>query len=874
MADRLNLFTEPDMDRGLPVLNEPDMSPPDTSGGFNITGSYRDFFTPETISQEQYRTGFVDFVNQTLASTGVGVDKEKTIVEDVDRTGDVGITRDSDSGSEGPGRHSSLMGQSDIRVSTDGSTGDGTGTTIYDMNSVQFKSAEDYNQYRKELKQDRSGLFSKEKIGAAAGSVLTAGFGMNPILSSVMSGLTFGDTVKSPTGNTAFRPAGALGYVTDFLHSQQSKALTEIQAAHAAGLDQKGFALDVGGKTLIRKPGKFGYIGNLDGLSLEYLHAQEAYSKGLSPDSYNPRKETGQSFEETGGVISGTHSHYNANGTFYNAKTGTTSRYGNLEDLNNLAAATGLSGGLDGKASQALEEARSGKKTLAQAIRDLGGNPYKIKNLDDASKAGLITSGFGVTITGETTKSGPQAGTGSKVVKDVKTSYADFLVEKSKKDIAEAEERKRQEEAQYEQQQRNIEAGQQRLSGDFYSDPSDEGGPSFSTGSAESAFGEVDTSFGSDDLGFDDEYAAGGTVGMAAGGAMAAGMGSGFVDRPPSQVSEEQTVADNVETQMPEGAFVINAAAVEFAGEQDIKKMLNDAQKEAVRRGITIDNSENSTKLIDVAISRGEVTVAPYLAKIIGYDRLNKINNRGKPEVAERQREAARGGMLGMAVGGTVENYEDPIILNEVRRKMDALISSAEKQGVSVSSYYEDPLGFLDEEQANKMAEITKNFVEAEGLDPKSFGPFYGTDDLMGMGAAANVPRTPTLFNLFVTAEELAHALGSRQNYDALAEQPGMTNEEARYNEEVRAKQIAYETVRGLLPQGKETAQFTLDNYSYQFLDHIRKTTPKELQGQVLANMAEKYPELQSLLESQERTARSQRAEKTFQTPKAMGGFI
>ena len=140
MADRLNLFTEPDFRDGLPVLNEPgyeddiisiptvpDMSSPDTSGGFNITGSYKDFFTPETISQEQYRTGFVDFVNQTLASTGVGVDKEKTIVEDVDRTGDVGITRDS--GSEGPGRHSSLMGQSDIRISTDGSTGDGAGTT-------------------------------------------------------------------------------------------------------------------------------------------------------------------------------------------------------------------------------------------------------------------------------------------------------------------------------------------------------------------------------------------------------------------------------------------------------------------------------------------------------------------------------------------------------------------------------------------------------------------------------------------------------------------------------------------------------------------------------------------------------------------------
>ena len=180
--------------------------------------------------------------------------------------------------------------------------------------------------------------------------------------------------------------------------------------------------------------------------------------------------------------------------------------------------------------------------------------------------------------------------------------------------------------------------------------------------SGDSDSGGVQSGYSTDyggSVGYEDPSGAamvamGGRIGMAAGGAMAAGMGSGFVDRPPSQVPEEQTVADDVETQMPEGAFVINAAAVEFAGEQDIKKMLNDAQKEAVRRGITIDNPENSTKLIDVAISRGEVMVAPYLAKIIGYDRLNKINNRGKPETKERLQEAAQGGMLDMANGGTV----------------------------------------------------------------------------------------------------------------------------------------------------------------------------------------------------------------------------
>jgi hypothetical protein len=147
-------------------------------------------------------------------------------------------------------------------------------------------------------------------------------------------------------------------------------------------------------------------------------------------------------------------------------------------------------------------------------------------------------------------------------------------------------------------------------------------------------------------------FADGGRVGLAMGGAPQ--MASGFVDRPPSQVSEGQSVADNVDTSLPEGAFVINAAAVEFAGEQDIRKMLVDANKEAVRRGLTVDKQGNGAKLIDVAISRGEVVVAPHLAKIIGYDRLNKINNRGKPETQERIAEngqqqvgAAEGGFLG-----------------------------------------------------------------------------------------------------------------------------------------------------------------------------------------------------------------------------------
>jgi len=152
----------------------------------------------------------------------------------------------------------------------------------------------------------------------------------------------------------------------------------------------------------------------------------------------------------------------------------------------------------------------------------------------------------------------------------------------------------------------------------------------------------------------------GGPIGLATGGMPGQMAGqSGFVDQPPSQVPEGETVADNVETKLPEGAFVINAAAVEFAGEQDIKKMLLDAHGEAVRRGLTVDKQGNGAKMIDVAISRGEVVVAPHLTKIIGIDRLQKINNRGKRETQERIEENGQeptGAAQGMLIMGRGDN--------------------------------------------------------------------------------------------------------------------------------------------------------------------------------------------------------------------------
>lgn len=118
---------------------------------------------------------------------------------------------------------------------------------------------------------------------------------------------------------------------------------------------------------------------------------------------------------------------------------------------------------------------------------------------------------------------------------------------------------------------------------------------------------------------------------------------AGFVGTEPENVPDVETVADDVPVEVPEGTFVLNAAAVEFMGSADVKKMILEAMQEAEKQGIDItqDNDKIAKEdLVSLVVSKGEVIIPPQLAEIIGYDRLNKINNRGKAEVERRAQEA------------------------------------------------------------------------------------------------------------------------------------------------------------------------------------------------------------------------------------------
>jgi len=116
---------------------------------------------------------------------------------------------------------------------------------------------------------------------------------------------------------------------------------------------------------------------------------------------------------------------------------------------------------------------------------------------------------------------------------------------------------------------------------------------------------------------------------MATGG-MAAGP-VGMVDAPGA---DESGVADDVPAKSD--GFVINAAAVEHAGLKDIYNMIKEAVEYLNENGIDIDTEEVPVSAEDILVSNGEVIIPDIIARVIGYDKLEKINNRGKKETEEK----------------------------------------------------------------------------------------------------------------------------------------------------------------------------------------------------------------------------------------------
>ncbi len=248
------------------------------------------------------------------------------------------------------------------------------------------------------------------------------------------------------------------------------------------------------------------------------------------------------------------------------------------------------------------------------------------------------------------------------------------------------------------------------------------------------------------------EYKKGGKIDMQMGGdptqQQAPSTDMGFIGGPPDQFTKQQTIADDIPKEVPEGTFVINAPAVEFAGKEDIKQMLVEAYEIMSQAGTDAgtDRTAQATNIpskeqVDIMISRGEVVVPPEIAKVIGYDRLEKINNRGKKEVSRRQeesqqqekpqaRQVAEGGFIGMQEGGNVEDdfgvtienvkfknfYSSPQI---ARKEIDKILNELPLED-ALAIAMEGEADVLGDEGLEGVGHVFRNRAMAEGY--KDFG--------------------------------------------------------------------------------------------------------------------------------------------------------
>lgn len=469
-----------------------------------------------------------------------------------------------------------------------------------------------------------SGVVDKygETVGKKVMSSLTSVTG-GTLFGMGVSGILGGTSETNAFGETSFRPSGVLGAMFDINQSKQFKDIAAINAVkNQVGVDQ-GFAMKLGNFGITRAPGSGTYSGNMRGLSFKQVKDLEAISKGFLPESYRfDREKDGQDsfflsgdtkinqkITDNGGVKVDPNDPMS--GFYKGDGTFYSPRFGYSKYgmRRDLEKLADKNNISFEDAEQALKDARSGKGTLASNL-----NKYRRDDSPSFEDPRKTVSE-------------------AKQIADIKSQAAE------NKERIERIKRNQKIKDDDEREQRDIEDSK-----DVDFGP---GGDAFNTG------------------GFVQRLAPGGGVGRAA-------TASGFVDGvPPSQATDGQEVADDKDGKLPEGAYVINASAVTFAGEKDIVDMLRDAQKEAVRRGITVENPKSSS-MIDVAVSRGEVVVSPHLVSIIGKDRLEKINNRGIKDTERKIEQngqqvqgAATGGFLGMNNGGDV-GEDVPMSLAEI----------------------------------------------------------------------------------------------------------------------------------------------------------------------------------------------------------------
>ena len=564
---------------------------------------------------------------------------------------------------------------------------------------IKYKTFNDYIKAEKgSVKLDRSGVFSDIEFpkdekstvrnvakGFGTAEMLFTGFPIGGALISQFDTETF----KSPTGQDRFVQKGGIGNwkgTYDLVNEYKDlNTLKDLQSDTSAKL--KGFAMQVGGRTVYRMNGETRYKGLPDNLPQNVARTLEALSKGFNPRGYDPLTESGDEqiltvTDKDGNITSG----YNLNGSF-TMITGQTAAMGTMNDFNNYAVSQ-----WGNKYGLGFEQAKSFARGWMESARAKFGGIL-----------GRGTAAEKLAHLKEWQERAKKAGSFKKTKKEkIKTALDEYNF--TKIDISEMEKKEQEAKKSYRADaKKSTSAASRGVTADtptstFSQVNRPQGGDpyasqlTYDTSSSDDS-GGVGTGGGGDPFG-GLEFSEGGRVNMAMGSGEEEIMlddnrvepiiedddmiisgnelladektkKSGFINKPASQTSDQEGIADDTPIQLrndqnPEGAtIVMNKPSIDLMGEKDFIKMVKDGLRYLRSKGKAL--SENDDEYIkknftDVAISSGEAVIQPELANVIGRKRLLALNERGKRRVSKAKRQSAsEGGFIKKKFGEEVE---------------------------------------------------------------------------------------------------------------------------------------------------------------------------------------------------------------------------
>ena len=570
--------------------------------------------TKTILTPDEYQNRLVDFYSQTLGTTGIDAgDDEDDKNDDKDDTYVAPniITEPKDS---------------DQNITAD------ILDFQYDIDSVVNtnlpRSYEDHlSSIGKEDKSDLSKFGiksieapSKEQLqryGATKG--LSAVFGFAGLATELGASMVGGKSQKNMFGVEEFKPTGFPGVVQDFSESMRlnsynknKEAYSKVKATYESGIgptervgsledyartQDYGFSANSrnAGSAIYRDVGSRIYNGaGMIGIDQETAKRIEALKRGYRPIGFDPTNPSNSESLVSTGTGKKSLSGYDEFGYHHSVKFGSAGM-GSMKDAEKLAEEWGLS----------VDEVRNAL-TDVRNRRSFTGRDIKGKNLTQ-----MLTDAR------NRKQQQQQQQQQSDDSGDIKDDQID--------------------EQTYTTTTAQLSTTAPTSAGFFTDDDSDDNNDSPSN-DASSSMGDVGGQGGY-------ATAMGGRIGMREGDVASNQVTvkePGFI-APDPNATKQQEIADDKPMDARNGDFIINAPAAEEAGKQDIQRMINTAITNLQEKGVDVRFGNPKINIADkvkLLVSRNEVYIPAIIAKEIGYDRLKKINNRGKREVQRRQEES------------------------------------------------------------------------------------------------------------------------------------------------------------------------------------------------------------------------------------------